>query len=116
MWIYIPDNLKATVEPLLKPYGIEFPVEDKELDDKYRDAARTRLTDEDDVEDDAVVSLSSDPGAYVMAWIWVRDADAGIFNMCEYCGKDLSREKTIAGITVCETCEKANENSHSSKD
>lgn len=31
-----------------------------------------------EIDDDAIVSMGADPGAYVMAWIWVAGAQAGI--------------------------------------
>ncbi len=45
----------------------------------YRHAAR-RLAHSGELEIDpgAVVSKGDDPGAYVMAWLWISDADAGI--------------------------------------
>jgi hypothetical protein len=47
---------------------------------KYRAGAQ-KLIGRDEglaVDDDAKVSLGSDPGAYVAAWIWVSDEEAGI--------------------------------------
>lgn len=43
----------------------------------YREYASEHLTDEGAVEidDNALVSLGDDPGAYVMAWVWVDNAD-----------------------------------------
>lgn len=43
----------------------------------YLQYARERLHDDGDLEfdDDAVVSLGADDGAYVMAWVWVSDDD-----------------------------------------
>jgi hypothetical protein len=41
---------------------------------EFRKAARKILgNDEHDVHDDAIVSRSSDCGAYVAAWVWVPD-------------------------------------------
>jgi len=33
--------------------------------------------DELEVDDDAIVSEGGDPGAWVMAWVWITDAQAG---------------------------------------
>ena len=43
----------------------------------YRDYASANLTDDGAVEidADALVSIGDDPGAYVMAWVWVDNAD-----------------------------------------
>lgn len=46
----------------------------------YRDAAGN---DDIEVDDNAIVSKGDDNGAYVMAWVWVSDEDAGI----EHCDK-----------------------------
>lgn len=59
-------------------------VVNKEDNDKYRDAARDLLTDEDDVDADAVISEGDDPGAYVMCWKWVSHTEAG-FVLCDQC-------------------------------
>lgn len=53
----------------------------RDIDDgdsrRYRDAAKVR-DGELEVDEDAVVSVSDDDGAYVMSWQWVSDEDAGI--------------------------------------
>ena len=51
-----------------------------DADEKYRTAARTQYGNGDDVEidRDATVSIGDDPGAFVQAWLWVTDDDAGI--------------------------------------
>ena len=57
--------------------------EQHELDAAYVVAARTRYAsgsggyDAHDIEidDDARVSLGDDPGAFVQAWVWVRNED-----------------------------------------
>ena len=47
-----------------------------EVEDAYRRAAKAQQKDgELEVDDDAVVSMGEDPGAYVQAWIWVPDSD-----------------------------------------
>ena len=51
----------------------------KEVHAQYRSAAQERQEDgELEVDDDAVVSVGDDPGAYVMAWKWVPAENAGV--------------------------------------
>lgn len=52
----------------------------KVLDEKYRTAAQERYSRDGELEidDEAVVSPGDDPGAYVMAWRWIYNSDAGI--------------------------------------
>jgi hypothetical protein len=47
---------------------------------KYREAAKAGYYDEGELEidDGAMVSLGGDDGAYVMAWRWVTNEEAGI--------------------------------------
>jgi hypothetical protein len=47
---------------------------------KYRDAAKKlhHREGELEIDDDAIVSKGEDPGAYVQAWIWVSNSDAGV--------------------------------------
>jgi hypothetical protein len=49
-------------------------------DGKYRDAAKKlhHREGELEIDDDAIVSKGDDPGAYVQAWIWVPNSDAGV--------------------------------------
>ena len=51
--------------------------ENKELCDKYRAAAQELTANQEgqlEVDDGAIVSLSSDGGAYVQAWFWVDES------------------------------------------
>lgn len=43
----------------------------------YRDYAAANLTSDGEIEidADALVSMGEDPGAYVMAWVWVDNSD-----------------------------------------
>ncbi|AGC36139.1 hypothetical protein B7L88_gp149 [Rhizobium phage RHEph10] len=59
--------------------------------DPYRAYLQTQADDEMEVDDDAVVSPGSDPGAFVQAWIWVRNDEAGVQDeddedACRDCG------------------------------
>ena len=58
----------------------DFDVEAKrQVEAKYRAAAQARSREgELEVDDGAVVNVSEDPGAYVQAWLWVEDDEAGI--------------------------------------
>jgi hypothetical protein len=50
---------------------------DPEKEARYLEAAR-RLHQKDgvlEIDDDAIVSMGSDPGAYVAAWVWVSNED-----------------------------------------
>lgn len=61
------------------------------LSAKYRDAAWS-VGGEMEVDDDAVVSLGDDPGAYVMCWQWVTNEDAGIEPSEEQAEAELLRQ------------------------
>lgn len=52
---------------------------DDELAEVFRSAARKKFGVEGDLEfdDDAVISKGDASGAYVMAWKWVENGDAG---------------------------------------
>jgi hypothetical protein len=59
--------------------------------DAYRNAVET--SDELEVDDDAIVSMGADPGAWVHAWVWVTNERAGIEededeNVCRTCGEE----------------------------
>lgn len=49
---------------------------DAEQKQRYRDLAKSyEVEGELEVDDDAIVSLGDDPGAYVQVWIWVPDPE-----------------------------------------
>jgi hypothetical protein len=51
----------------------------------YRNAAKDKQVDgEIEIDDDALVSVGEDCGAYVQAWLWVRADEAGV---CIICGE-----------------------------
>lgn len=59
--------------------------------DPYRSYLMTQADDEMEVDEDAIVSPGSDPGAFVHAWIWVTNSDAGVpdeddEDTCRTCG------------------------------
>lgn len=62
--------------------------------DPYRAAAQMQADDDLEVDDDAVVALGDDPGAWVHAWIWIRNDEAGIpdedENKCRDCGEEYA--------------------------
>ena len=51
-----------------------------ETDQKYREAADNEYghDGECEIDDGAPVSRGNDPGAYVQAWVWVSNQEAGI--------------------------------------
>jgi hypothetical protein len=58
--------------------------------DPYREYLQGQADDEMEVDSDAFVSAGDDPGAWVQAWIWVTDKEAGIeeSQACEDEGDD----------------------------
>lgn len=67
--------------------------------DPYRLAAQEKAHDELEIDEDAIVSRGDDPGAWVHAWIWITDDEAGAPSdededenedeLCEVCGEPL---------------------------
>lgn len=49
-------------------------------EEAFRQGAREAWAREGEIEIDpgAIVSMGGDPGAYVMAWVWVSNEEAGI--------------------------------------
>jgi hypothetical protein len=78
--------------------------------DPYREAAREHWGDEGgcEIDDSAVVSHGDDPGAYVMAWVWVTERQAGMFT-CEECSGVFTLDRE-AGDCVCDECAPDDEN------
>ncbi|NKL08365.1 hypothetical protein GFL39_26205 [Rhizobium leguminosarum bv. viciae] len=78
--------------------------------DPYREAAREHWSDEGgcEIDDSAVVSHGDDPGAYVMAWVWVTERQAGMFT-CEECSGVFTLDRE-AGDCVCDECAPDDEN------
>ena len=68
-----PDEIEALVDRLKTCRSEQV----QPIAEAYRDHASEHLTDDGAVEidDNALVSLGDDPGAYVMAWVWVDNAD-----------------------------------------
>jgi hypothetical protein len=66
---------------------------DDPIDAAYRNAVET--DDELEVDEDAIVSPGTDPGAWVHAWVWVTNEQAGIEpeededdeDVCRTCGE-----------------------------
>lgn len=71
----------------------------------YRQAAKRKHHREGEIEvdDGAKVSLGDDAGAYVQAWIWVSESDAGIVTdeaseiICTTCADKTDTEKSPDG-------------------
>ena len=68
-----PAEIEALVDRLKTCRGEQM----QPIAEAYRDHASEHLTDDGAVEidDNALVSIGNDPGAYVMAWVWVDNAD-----------------------------------------
>jgi hypothetical protein len=50
-------------------------------DDPYVSAARAAIEDDDDTEiDDHTTTSTGDGGAWVLAWLWISDAQAGVLS------------------------------------
>lgn len=56
------------------------PIPTDPIDKAYIEAARRHFENDGvlEIDDNAVVSVGDDPGAYVQAWVWVEAEDAGI--------------------------------------
>lgn len=92
MWLNIPDtDIDLIVNALRSSKGdrpaskederiatkIEQDIQDRwKQDRRYIDAVET--DDELEIDPDTVVSAGGDPGAWVMAWVWISDEQAGI--------------------------------------
>lgn len=71
------DDIKALLEQLGR--DIDAADEDSEEATAYRNAAQEKAVDgEIEVDEEAVVSMGDDDGAYVQAWMWVSNTDAGL--------------------------------------
>lgn len=82
--------LKAQLEGLVREHGMRFSdaVEffagrQSALSQRYADYARENLQDDGNIEfdDAAIVSVSADRGAYVLAWKWVDQGDVGLTDL-----------------------------------
>lgn len=102
MWINIDDDTEKSLKSLVNCNDLpaaddarvrQF-VQDMDrriAEDADPDNAKYRATAEEihghdgecEIDDGAVVSVSSDPGAYVMAWVWVYAKDAGLRHDCD---------------------------------
>ena len=76
----------------------------KAQDEAYRKAAREQwevgANDELEIDADAKVSAGDDNGAWVQAWVWVADIDAGI---CSSCG-DVNADNGEGWDGLCGNC------------
>jgi hypothetical protein len=73
----------ASIATLLEQPGLDFsavvPLFGEDESDPYVAAALGHASEgELEVDVPAVVSRGDDPGAYVMAWIWITDEEAGV--------------------------------------
>jgi hypothetical protein len=67
----VASRIKSCIEESRKNVDVE---------EKYREACRANHCRDGELEcdDDAVVSIGNDKGAYVQTWTWVDDDEAGI--------------------------------------
>jgi hypothetical protein len=83
MWIQIDEKhldklkLHEAVSYLFSRVKQYKEIDSSPLTQQYREAARSS-DGEIEVDEDAVVSMGDDPGAYVMCWQWVSNEAAGI--------------------------------------
>ncbi len=90
MWLQLEDNVvDAIAEELLRAGRVDLvnalksrqraAANEKRMADAYTRAAENQFHREGDLEFDesAVVALSDDGGAYVMAWKWIERASLG---------------------------------------
>lgn len=72
--------------------------------DPHRQAAQKRANDDLEIDDDAIVSAGDDPGAWVHAWIWITDEEAGLFT-CEECHCQFTLDRRVSGPDqICDDC------------
>ncbi len=104
----IAESLEAAADPA-EPTAIE---------QAFIDAAQDKYDREGEIEidDEATVSISDDNGAYVQAWVFVRDTDTDLpcceecacrleDGKCPECGEEADEEDEEAGgDDVCDLC------------
>ncbi len=68
------------VKDLVAELALKDSTQKDTLHTRYREAAKSlhEVEGEVEIDSDAIVSISDDPGAYVQAWVWVSDEEAGI--------------------------------------
>ena len=75
----------------------------------YR-AAAPQMDGEVETDEDAVISISDDGGAYVMTWSWVGSEDAGLTEPCPHCFSQVRKGEASEG-GYCAECTKLLEQS-----
>jgi hypothetical protein len=84
------------------------------LDEMFRAGAKRKYERDGEIEIDevAVVSCGSDPGAYVQAWVWVSNEEAGIEPIrCAHCGtqgEHVEVQASVSGTPGLVCCEMEN--------
>lgn len=84
MWLNLTEKEIGTIKRLLRKHGkkdaphilerIEHYENPSKRAEDYKEAAAKKAHEgELEIDGDAVVSMGGDPGAYVMAWVWVSD-------------------------------------------
>ena len=64
-------------ETILKHIDNQKQLQSSKLAEQYRSYAQNNLSTDGECEfdDDTLISIGDDDGAYVMGWIWVRETD-----------------------------------------
>lgn len=92
------EQSKALQERFGKMIAEEFDPDYRDMTDAYRGGVTTRDGDLE-LDIDAEVSVSEDPGAYVLCWKWVSNAEADI---CDTCAGSLDDGEGYDGL--CGDC------------
>jgi hypothetical protein len=91
--------------------ALAIPVSQDPVAVAYRTAAQDRQRDgEIEIDADAAVSLGDDPGAYVQAWIWIPEEEAGLGPreiICNRCG-DRTNDRDSPDGEQCPDCHEEN--------
>lgn len=103
------DEIDVLIENHLNTGGLEFGEAVAHLastkddqDGRYVSAAREIWADDEcEIDDEPMVSPGADEGAWVSAWVWVTNEEAGIKH-CEVCGAELDEETSVDGF--CAGC------------
>jgi hypothetical protein len=120
MWIHFTDEEARLIADAMRGLSsdkpgdptVYDPIHDKIMQaianfdpaDPYRAAAQEDADDELEVDDDAAVSPGEDPGAWVQAWIWITDEEAGRFT-CEECSGVFTLDRRHCSIEgICDEC------------
>ncbi len=120
MWIHLDEKERALVLEALRSNCTDRPGDENDHDrlhdrltqaiadfdpaDPWRAAAQEQADDELEIDEDAVVSNGDDEGAWVHAWIWITDEQAGRFT-CEECSGVFTLDRRYCSVEgICDEC------------